>query len=111
MQDLRMAPARRRPGVPGRRKASYSPARTRIAIGSSRKGTYHSSMTTGPMNPAAATSYLTRPQGRSEAAWIAEALHGQVIMVPEAGHYPRSQRPHITAPAMIRFAETVNNRA
>jgi hypothetical protein len=68
-------------------------------------------MTTGPMSPAAATSYLTRAQGRSEAAWIAEALHGQVIMVPEAGHSPRSQRPDATTPATIRFAGTVNNRA
>jgi hypothetical protein len=49
-------PARRRPGAPGR--PACSPARTRIAIGSSPKGTYHSSMTTAPMSPAAATSYL-----------------------------------------------------
>ena len=48
---------------------------------------------------------------RAEAAWIAEALHGQVLMVPEAGHYPQSQRPDITTPAIIRFADTVNNRA
>jgi hypothetical protein len=68
-------------------------------------------MTTGAMNPATATSYLTRPEGRSEAAWIAEALQGQVILVPQAGHDPRSQRPDITAPATIRFAGTVNNRA
>jgi hypothetical protein len=67
-------------------------------------------MTTGPLNPAAATSYLTRPAGRSEAAWIAEALHGQV-MVPQPGHYPRSQRPDITTPATIRLAGTVNNHA
>jgi hypothetical protein len=68
-------------------------------------------MTTGPLNPAAATSHLTRPAGRSEAAWIAEALRGHV-MVPQAGHYhPRSQRPDITTPATIRFAGTVNNHA
>jgi hypothetical protein len=64
-------------------------------------------MTTGPMNPAT----VTRPAGRSEAAWIAEAVHGQVIMVPQAGHDRRSQRPGITTPATIRFAGTVNNRA
>jgi len=110
MQYLLIAPpARRRLGAPGR--PACSPARTRIAIGSSRKDTYHSSMTTAPMSPAAATSYLTRLEGRSEAAWIAEALHGQVIMVPQAGHYPRSRRPDITIPATIRFAGTVNNRA
>jgi pimeloyl-ACP methyl ester carboxylesterase len=125
-------------------------------------------MTTGPMSPAAATSYLTRPEGRvaaydvdgagplvvlvpgmgdprsihrflipaealgdltapaliivgeadpdvgdqrAEAASIAEALHGQGFMIPEAGRYPPSQGPDITTPAMIRFADTVNNRA
>ncbi len=55
---------------------------------------YHSSMTTSPMSPT-----------------VAEALHGQVLMVPEAGHYPQSQRPDSIAPAIIRFADTVNNRA
>ena len=38
-------------------------------------------------------------------------LRGQVIMVPEAGHYPQSQRPDIATPAIVRFADTVNNRA
>jgi pimeloyl-ACP methyl ester carboxylesterase len=28
---------------------------------------------------------------RAEADWIARALRGQVVMVPEAGHYPQSQ--------------------
>lgn len=48
---------------------------------------------------------------RAEAAWIAEALHGRVIMVPEAGPYSQSHRPDIATPAMVRFADTVNNRA
>lgn len=51
-------------------------------------------MTTSPMSPA-----------------VAEARHGQVLRVPEAGHYPQSQRPDVTTPAMIRLADTVNNRA
>ncbi len=104
-------------------------------------------------SPAAATSYLTRREGRvaydidsagrlvvlvpawgtgdvtapglvimgkadadfgdrrPEATRIAGALHGQVLMVPEARYYPQSQRPDITTPAMVRFADTVNNRA
>jgi pimeloyl-ACP methyl ester carboxylesterase len=110
-------------------------------------------MTTGPMSPAAATSYLTRPEGRvaaydvdgvgplvvlvpgmgdlrsihrflvpaealgdltapaliivgeadpdvgdqrAEAASIAQALHGQVFMIPEAGRYPH--RKALTSP-------------
>ena len=79
-------------------------------------------MTTSPVSPAAATSYLTRPEGR--VAYDIDGagplvvlvpgmgdLRGQVIMVPEAGHYPQSQRPDITTPAIVRFADTVNNRA
>jgi hypothetical protein len=32
-------------------------------------------------------------------------------MVPEAGHYPLSQRPGITAGAIQRFREAVPSRA
>jgi len=32
-------------------------------------------------------------------------------MVPEAGHYPQSQRPGITAGAVVRFLGSVNGRA
>lgn len=47
----------------------------------------------------------------AEAAWIAQALAGQVVMVPEAGHYPQSQRPDITTNAVLRFLATVHSRA
>jgi pimeloyl-ACP methyl ester carboxylesterase len=48
---------------------------------------------------------------RAEAEWIARALRAQVVMVPEAGHYPQSQRPGITAGAVLRFLESVTGRA
>jgi pimeloyl-ACP methyl ester carboxylesterase len=32
-------------------------------------------------------------------------------MVPEAGHYPQSQRPDVTTEAVIRFLATVHARA
>ncbi len=44
---------------------------------------------------------------RNEADWIATALRAQVVMVPEAGHYPQSQRPDITTGAVLRFLATV----
>jgi len=50
------------------------------------------------------------PDPRAEADWIAHALHGEVVMVPDAGHYPQSQRPEITAEAIVRFLNTVNGR-
>jgi pimeloyl-ACP methyl ester carboxylesterase len=42
----------------------------------------------------------------AEAAWIARALRAQVVMVPEAGHYPQSQQPDVTAAAVLRFLAT-----
>jgi pimeloyl-ACP methyl ester carboxylesterase len=45
----------------------------------------------------------------AEAAWIAQRVDAQVVMVPEAGHYPQSQRPDITTRAVLRFLATVNS--
>jgi pimeloyl-ACP methyl ester carboxylesterase len=46
---------------------------------------------------------------RAEADWIARALRGQVVMVPEAGHYPQSQRP--TSPPAQSCASWNRSRA
>ena len=51
------------------------------------------------------------PDPRAEADWIGRALRAQVVMVPEAGHYPQSQRPDITTGAVLRFLESVPGRA
>ncbi|MGO8885940.1 MAG: alpha/beta fold hydrolase [Streptosporangiaceae bacterium] len=51
------------------------------------------------------------PDPRAEADWIAAALGGQVVMIPEAGHYPQSQRPDITTAAVLRFLDSVPSRA
>ncbi len=51
------------------------------------------------------------PSPRAEADWIAQTLHGDVVMVPEAGHYPQSQRPDVTTEAVVRFLATVHVRA
>src|SRR6202023_3368075 len=45
---------------------------------------------------------------RAEAEWIAEAMHGEVVMVPQAGHYPQSQPPDITTEAITQFLRTVS---
>jgi pimeloyl-ACP methyl ester carboxylesterase len=36
------------------------------------------------------------------------ALHAEVVMVPEAGHYAQSQRPDVTHEEVLRFLETVH---
>lgn len=88
------------------------------------------------MPPVRETRYLGRPEGRIGydvagdgslvvlvpgmgdlragyhflAPWIARALHAQVVMVAEAGHYPQSQQADITTAAVLRFLESVNGR-
>jgi pimeloyl-ACP methyl ester carboxylesterase len=51
------------------------------------------------------------PDPAGEAAWIAQTMHAQVVMVPGAGHYPQSQRPDITTAAVLRFLALAHNRA
>ena len=51
------------------------------------------------------------PDPAAEADWIAQATRAQVVMVPEAGHYPQSQRPGLTTGAVLRFLATVHSRA
>ena len=48
---------------------------------------------------------------KAEATWIGEALHAEVVMVPDAGHYPQSQHPHVTADAVRRFLTSTDQRA
>ena len=51
------------------------------------------------------------PDPQAEADWIAEALHGREVMVPEAGHYPQSQQPELVAAAVTGFLADVAPRA
>jgi len=51
------------------------------------------------------------PDPKAEAEWIANALAGTVVMVPEAGHYPQSQQPEITTEAIVRFLGGIHEHA
>lgn len=51
------------------------------------------------------------PDPKLEGDWIARTLHGQLVMVPDAGHYPQSQRPDVTGTAVLGFLETVTRHA
>jgi pimeloyl-ACP methyl ester carboxylesterase len=46
-----------------------------------------------------------------EAEWIAAQLGGDVLMVPDAAHYPHSQRPDIVVPAITAFLQRVTRNA
>nr|WP_281070183.1 alpha/beta hydrolase [Paeniglutamicibacter psychrophenolicus] len=47
----------------------------------------------------------------AEADWIARTLRGSVVMVPDAGRYPQSQQPGITAAAITNFLGTLADNA
>jgi pimeloyl-ACP methyl ester carboxylesterase len=38
-----------------------------------------------------------------EARWVADALGGRAVMVPDAGHYPQAQQPEATTRAVLAF--------
>lgn len=44
----------------------------------------------------------------AEAAWIGEALGAEVVLVPDAGHYPHAQQPAITTDAVLAFLRSVH---
>ena len=41
----------------------------------------------------------------AEAQWISEQLDAEVVMVPEAGHYPHEEYPDVVNPAIVRFCQ------
>lgn len=47
----------------------------------------------------------------AEARWIADRLHGEVVLVPGAGHYPQVEEPDAVNPAVVDFARRVTARA
>ncbi len=51
------------------------------------------------------------PDPKVEAEWIGRTLHGQLTMVPAAGHYPQAQQPEITSEAIEHFLSEVRSRA
>jgi pimeloyl-ACP methyl ester carboxylesterase len=46
-----------------------------------------------------------------EGRWIAERLHGELLLVPGAGHYPHLQDPDLVNPAIVEFTGRVTSRA
>src|ERR1700722_219473 len=50
------------------------------------------------------------PDPEAEAGWIGDALHAEVVMVADAGHYPQSQQPDVTTSAVRRFLGSLTQR-
>ena len=47
------------------------------------------------------------PDPAVEAQWIAAQSRAEILMVPDAGHYPQSQQPNLVGPTIAAFAERV----
>lgn len=91
---------------PGHAKAFSLTSRTSHAPAEARLGEVHTPVLVvmGEQDP-------DFPNPRAEADWIARNLDAQVVMVPEAGHYPQSQRPDVTTGAVLSFLETAHQHA
>jgi pimeloyl-ACP methyl ester carboxylesterase len=47
------------------------------------------------------------PDPAAEARLMAERLHGRVLLVPGAGHYPHAEYPEVVSPEVLRFLTEV----
>jgi pimeloyl-ACP methyl ester carboxylesterase len=45
------------------------------------------------------------PDATAEAAWVADQLTAETLLVEDAGHYPHTQRPDVVHPAVLAFLE------
>ena len=44
------------------------------------------------------------PDPTAEARFVAESLNGELLLVPDAGHYPMTEYPELVNPALVAFA-------
>jgi pimeloyl-ACP methyl ester carboxylesterase len=51
------------------------------------------------------------PDPTAEARSLADTLHGELLLVPGAGHYPMAENPDLVNPALVAFAATAHARA
>jgi len=47
----------------------------------------------------------------AEARWVADALRGELLLVPGAGHYPMTEYPETVNPAIVAFVDKASARA
>ena len=47
----------------------------------------------------------------AEARWVADQLSAEVLLVPDAGHYPQVDRPDLVNPALVDLCSAVAPRA
>jgi pimeloyl-ACP methyl ester carboxylesterase len=48
------------------------------------------------------------PDPAAEARLVADRLHGELLLVPHAGHYPQAEYPEVVGPAVSAFLQRVH---
>jgi pimeloyl-ACP methyl ester carboxylesterase len=51
------------------------------------------------------------PDSSAEARFVAESLNGELLLVPDSGHYPMAEYPDVVNPALAAFARRAFARA
>ncbi len=108
---------------PGRRPADFAEHLGRIKASLRRGGHWRSFVRTTRTNHAPVAARLGEvrapalivmgakdqdwPDPAAEARWAAQALSAELVLVPDAGHYPMTEYPDLVNPAVLAFAATV----
>lgn len=100
--DEHLARVRDNLGRPGHWKAFVRTTRTSHAPVAARI-----TEVTAPAVVVMGSEDLDWPDPAAEAAWVAEQLGAEVVMVPGVGHYPQAQAPVATAAAVTRVLDAV----
>lgn len=50
------------------------------------------------------------PDATAEGRFVADRLKGELLLVPNSGHYPMAEYPEIVNPALVRFLDRVHGR-
>lgn len=112
---------------PGRPPADLAEHRARIAQGLRQPGHWRSFLATTRTSHAPVEARLGAvhvpalvvmggrdpdfPDPSAEARFVADRLAGELLMVPNAGHYPQAEYPEIVNPAALAFLARVFRHA
>lgn len=107
---------------PGRPPADLAKHRARIRTSLRRPGHWRAFAATSHSNHALVDARLGEvstpslvvmgerdpdfPDPAAEADFISDRIGSQVLMVPNAGHYPQAEYPELVLPAVVQFLET-----
>jgi pimeloyl-ACP methyl ester carboxylesterase len=106
---------------PGRRPADFEAHRTRIRASLRQPGHWRAFARTTRSSHAPVEARLGEvrapalvvmgerdpdfPDPAGEAELVARRLNGDLLMVPDAGHYPQAEYPEMVTPAVVEFLE------